>query len=73
MYAKSLLLVGHRFTENVSVEEEELKTCFLATVQEIKKPDHLKVGPFVNFIAQYDIDRLEKEREREGRYFFIHN
>jgi SWI/SNF-related matrix-associated actin-dependent regulator of chromatin subfamily B protein 1 len=67
MYAKSLLLVGHKFTENVPVEDDDLRTCFMTPLEGIEKPDHLKFGPFVSYISQYDIDRLEKEREREGR------
>ena len=66
-YAKSLLLIDHKFDGAPVTEDEELAAAILPPLPGQGKRYQIDAGPSVFEMTDADMDRLEKEFERESR------
>ncbi|KAJ3300690.1 SWI/SNF chromatin-remodeling complex subunit [Borealophlyctis nickersoniae] len=70
IYAKSLLLVDHHF-DGSAVDDDELEQCFLPPVDPkaiLRTPKQRSLfGPFYNAVTDIEIEKMEKDRERDAR------
>ncbi|KAF7762167.1 hypothetical protein Agabi119p4_8760 [Agaricus bisporus var. burnettii] len=66
MYQKSLFLVGH-FSDGTPIQDEELRQAFLPSLATGARPmDQVQAyTPLLNSVSDSDIERSEKEREKE--------
>nr|KAJ3422099.1 SWI/SNF chromatin-remodeling complex subunit [Polyrhizophydium stewartii] len=69
MLSKSLLLIDYKF-DGGNVDDEELAAYFLPTVHPKRThrtiKDRNEFGPFLNYTNAAEVDRLEKEHERDS-------
>ncbi|KAI8993356.1 hypothetical protein BDB01DRAFT_776042 [Pilobolus umbonatus] len=68
VYIKSLLLTGYEFGEG-TIENEELKRCFLPSLSSIIRDNHYveKFTPTIIEVSDMEIAKIEKGRTRESR------
>ncbi|KAJ3162366.1 SWI/SNF chromatin-remodeling complex subunit [Geranomyces michiganensis] len=69
-FAKSLLLVDHQF-DGQPIDDEELSSCFLAPLDRMQVirtgKDKAIFGPYYNPVSDVEIEKMEKDRERDTR------
>ncbi|KAJ3173525.1 SWI/SNF chromatin-remodeling complex subunit [Geranomyces variabilis] len=69
-FAKSLLLVDHQF-DGQPIDDEDLSTCFLAPLDRMHVirtgKDKAIFGPYYNPVSDVEIEKMEKDRERDTR------
>ncbi|KAI8919323.1 hypothetical protein DFJ77DRAFT_427877 [Powellomyces hirtus] len=69
-FAKSLLLVDHQF-DGTPIDDEDLAACFLPPVDRLHVHRSLKdkamFGPYYNPVTDLEIEKMEKDRERDTR------
>lgn len=65
-YQKSLFLVGHP-SDGSAVQDDDLRMSFLPTVSAVVRPlDQTSAfTPALNYLSDSEIDRIDKEREKE--------
>lgn len=68
LYTKSLFLVGHTF-DGHSVEDSDMRQMIMAPVHATTRAKHTmdKFAPSFYELNQDQLERIDKEREREGR------
>jgi len=69
LYAKSLLLIGHTF-DGSPIIDDELRDAFLPSLDNgyrIKKKGWEMMGPSLMTLRQGEVDRLEREMDRDAR------
>ena len=66
MYQKSLFLVGHP-SDGTAIQDDELKASFLPSVTSAARPvgDVQSFMPLLNYLSDGEIDRHEKERDKD--------
>ncbi|KAJ3180015.1 SWI/SNF chromatin-remodeling complex subunit [Geranomyces variabilis] len=69
-FAKSLLLVDHQF-DGQPIDDEDLSSCFLAPLDRMHVirtgKDKAIFGPYYNPVSDVEIEKMEKDRERDTR------
>ena len=67
-YKKCLAVVGHPF-DGSSVQDDDLKAVFLSAVKRTARTleDADNHTPLLNYLSENEMERLEKEREKEIR------
>ena len=72
MFAKSLLLIDHKFDGAPITEDEELSLSFLPPIDSVtyKRADKARgiAGPSILEVAGAEVDKLERDLDRETRY-----
>ncbi|EJD02050.1 SNF5-domain-containing protein [Fomitiporia mediterranea MF3/22] len=66
-YQKSLFLVGHP-SDGSAVQDDDLRMSFIPTVTFVTRPldQTTLTQPVINYLSDGELDRLDKEREKEA-------
>lgn len=65
IYTKSLCILG--YSKGTTIIDEELRREFLPVLSDVFRPNGPDLGPLLNALTADEVDRNDKEREREVR------